>query len=352
MNIYKSSLWLSDIDVVISQLPELKELNGLSVLITGASGLICSAVVDLFIRYNEKYDGNITILCAGRSEKKMRDRFGAFYDKPYFCYIPYDATNPVVNIPYHAHYIIHGASNASPNIIVKEPVETMVSNFTGLYALLNYSKIEKSKRLLYISSCEIYGKKDGAEPYTEDDYGFIDLLNSRNSYSVSKRAAETLCISFAEEYGVESVIVRPGHIYGPTASSTDKRVSSTWVYDVCLGRDIVMKSAGTQIRSYVYCLDCASAIVKVLLKGENSHAYNISNPNSIISIKEMASILCSISNVQLKMELPSTKEKKAFTPMNNASMDSHNLQNLEWNGCFDAETGFAHTVKIVSEANS
>ena len=73
-----------------------------------------------------------------------------------------------------------------------------------------------------------------------------------------------------------------------------------------------MKSDGSQIRSYCYCLDCASAMLKVLLCGENCHAYNISNPDSIISIKQMAEILVKSAGVELRMELPTDEERKGY----------------------------------------
>mgnify|MGYP000467742663 CR=1 FL=1 len=71
-------------------------------------------------------------------------------------------------------------------------------------------------------------KKENNLPFSENEYGYIDLLNARNSYSISKCAAETLCVSYADEYDVNVSIIRPGHIYGPTALKTDNRVSSTW----------------------------------------------------------------------------------------------------------------------------
>ena len=110
-----------------------------------------------------------------------------------------------------------------------------------------------------------------------------------------------------------------------------------------------MKSDGSQIRSYCYCLDCASAMLKVLLCGENCHAYNISNPDSIISIKDMAEILSKSAGVELRMELPTEEERKGFNPMSNSSLESASLTGLGWHGCFDAETGFGHTVKILKE---
>ncbi|MDY3057058.1 MAG: NAD(P)-dependent oxidoreductase [Mediterraneibacter faecis] len=349
MSIYNSELWIENIDTVISKLPELCELENKTIMITGATGLICSALVDILIRYNETHNEKIDIIVAGRSEKSVQERFNIFLDSDYFSFLLYDATDDKIVTEKKIDYIIHGASNASPNKILKEPVETMISNFIGMKALLELAKHKNTEKVIFISTSEVYGKKDNNLPFSEDEYGHIDLLNARNSYSISKSAAETLCVSYADEYGVDVSIIRPGHIYGPTATKTDNRVSSVWAYDVAEGKDIVMKSTGEQIRSYVHCLDCGSAILKVLQKGENKKAYNVSNPNSIITIKEMAHILCEAANVKLRMELPTEEEKKGFNPMSNSSLLSNSLQLLGWEGCFDAKSGFASTVKIIKE---
>ena len=348
--IYDSKQWFSDVDRVFPVLPELDRLAGESVMITGAAGLICSAVTDILIRYNETHAAPVRILAAGRWEKEMTDRFGLYAGKPYFTYVPYDASKSDNALDVDADFVIHGASNAFPGLITTQPVETMLSNFTGLYQLLRYAKAHRTKRVLYISSSEVYGKKESAAPFREGEYGFIDLLNPRNSYSVGKRAAETLCASFAAEYGVESVIVRPGHIYGPTASPFDNRVSSAFAYAAARGEDIVMKSDGAQLRSYCHCLDCASAILKVLLSGENMHAYNISNPDSIVTIRQMAEILAAAGGVRLVRETATAEEQKGFNPMLNSSLDSRGLETLGWRGCFDAAAGLRETVEILRES--
>lgn len=347
--IYDNALWIADIDKVMEVIPEIDRLAGKSVLITGAAGLVCSSVVDVLFRYNDTHEDKIQILAAGRWIEEMRARFHDLVDRPDFHFIVYDASKTDNVIDVHADYIIHGASNAAPAMIVKEPVETMTSNFLGMKYLLDYAREQGTQRILYISSSEVYGEKEGSEPYKEGQYGYIDLLKFRNSYSIGKRAAETLCVSYAEEYGVESVIVRPGHIYGPTASPHDNRVAAAWAYAAAKGEDIVMKSDGAQIRSYCYCLDCASAILKVLLSGENCRAYNISNPDSIISIKDVAEILSRSADVRLKIELPTEEDRKGFNPMSNSSLESSSLLNLGWRGAFDAETGFSHTVEILRE---
>ena len=345
--LYDIKQWISDIDEVSTVLPELNMLAGKSILITGAAGLICSSVVDILFRYNDTHEEKIQIIAAGRWLEEMAVRFGDQINREDFTFVIYDASKVDNQLNIHADYIIHGASNAFPSMIVKEPVETMLSNFLGMKYLLDYAKEQGTKRILYISSSEVYGEKNGSEPYKEGQYGFIDQLNPRNSYSIGKRAAETLCVSYADEYHVESVIVRPGHIYGPTASPRDNRVSSAWAYKAARGENILMKSDGAQIRSYCYCLDCASAILKVLLKGENCKAYNISNPESIISIRQMAEILAEKGNVELQREDATAEDKAGFNPMSNSSLDSTGLLNIGWKGMFDAEKGLSHTVNLL-----
>lgn len=347
MSIYESNLWIEDIDKVMEILPELASIEGKKIMITGAAGLICSAVTDILIRYNETHKGKIVIYVASRNDQKIRERYADYYTRDYFHSVFYDSSKSGYFFDFRADYIIHGAANSSPKKIVKEPVETMLGNFLGIKQLLDFAKECGTKRVLYISSSEVYGKRSSEGGANEDDYGFINILVPRNAYSVGKQAAETLCISYADEYGIDPVIIRPGHIYGPTANRTDDHVSSAWAYNASEGKDIVMKSDGAQLRSYVYCLDCASAILKVLLCGQRGKAYNISNPDSVISIKEMAQILCKAGGVELHEEIASATDKKGFNPMGNSSLDSTNLINLGWNGCFDAETGFSHTVSIL-----
>lgn len=96
--------------------------------------------------------------------------------------------------------------------------------------MLDYAKENGIMSILYVSSSEVCEKKEGTQPYKTNEYGYIDMLNARNPHSIGERAAETLCASYHDEYGVDSVIIRSGYIYRPTAVKSDNRVSSVWAY--------------------------------------------------------------------------------------------------------------------------
>lgn len=349
MNLFDISLYKDYVGKSIINVVGSEALKEKSILITGSTGLICSAIIDQLIILNQHHKFGIKIYACARGEEGLRRRFGNYVDNENVVYVPYDA-NKDINFDFAVDYIIHGASNASPELYISNPVDTMLSNFVGMKNLLDYALKKSVKSVVYVSSSEVYGKKENNAPYLEDEYGYINILDVRSSYSSSKRATETLCKSYSEQFGVDIKIVRPGHIYGPGLKITDKRISSAFMYDAIRGKNLVMKSKGEQLRSYCHSLDCASAILTVLLQGKSGEAYNISNKKSIISIREMAYIISEVAGVKLFFELPNELEEKQKNPMNNSSLDSTKLEKLGWVGMFEPKEGLESTYKILSRS--
>lgn len=347
MNILDSKIYNSDLIRIIQSLQHLYFPQKKTFFITGATGLICSPVVDVLYALNKLKKLEWKIIAAVRNPENAANRFGKYCDDKNFEIFRYDASKSAC-FPNGIDYIVHGAGNAYPKAIAAEPVETLRNSIIGLFEILEYARNNKS-RVLYVSSSEVYGQLNNTEPIKEEEFGYIEILNPRSSYSIGKCAAETLCASFLNEYSVDSVIVRPGHIYGPTASKFDNRVSSAFMYSASMGQNLVLKSSGKQIRSYCYCLDCASAIITALLNGKAGEAYNISNRNSICSISEMADIFAKSGNVKCIFDIPKNDEKKAFNPMLNSSLNSEKLESLGWNPVFTKQEGFEHSIEICKE---
>lgn len=337
--------YLEDIERTL-KVNDFSGLRHKSILVTGATGLIGSAVVDELIWLNEKADYGIRILAASRNTESVWDRFIPYSCKDYFQPVQYDALEPFYPEE-SVDYIVCAASNAHPASIGKEPVETMLANLTGVHNLLEYAVKKECRRLLYVSSSEVYGQKDDNQPYKEEDYGYVNLLNPRSCYPNSKRAAETLCAAYQAEYGVDSVIVRPGHVYGPTQTVNDSRASAQFLKAAAEGKDIVMKSTGLQMRSYCHCLDCASALLIILLKGKKGEAYNISNPDSVVSIRDFAEACASASGMSVRYEIPTDVEKTTYNMMGNSALNADKLMKLRWKGIWNLNSGVQESVKLL-----
>lgn len=87
---------------------------------------------------------------------------------------------------------------------------------------------------------------------------------------------------------METVIVRTSHTYGPFMTATDNRAHVQFFKNALAGEDIVLKSAGSQMRSYNYVGDCVSALLTVLVNGELGEAYNLANSEAKLTIAQLA----------------------------------------------------------------
>lgn len=300
-------------------------LAGCNILVTGGTGLIGGCLVEaLMLNPNRGYH----VFASGRNEERARKRFGEFVGDEAFHFIKYDVMEPL-NSDVQFDYIIHAASNGSPNFFAKRPVEVMKANLYGVVNLMEYGLSHGMKRMLYVSSGEVYGEGD-SRVFSEDYCGYVDCTKPRSCYPSSKRAAETLCVSFADEYGADVVIARPCHTYGPHFTEQDNRVYAQFIRNVLSDEDIVMKSTGEQFRSWCYVVDCVSALFHILLKGECSQAYNIADGNSNITIRELAELIAENGGKKVVVNSPDTVERKGFNVVTKSVFSTGKLEGLGW----------------------
>ena len=216
--------YLRDILQVCSENLPWEKLSGCNVLITGATGLIGGGLVDVLMNHPHC---SCQVYALGRNEERAQKRFADYWNDDAFHFIQNDISVP---LSYNTQfdYIIHAASNASPNFFKEKPVEVMKANLLGMVNLMEYGLSHNMKRMLYVSSGEVYGEGNGRK-FKETDSGYVDCATARACYPSSKRAAETLAISYAEEYGADVVIARPCHTYGPYFTESDNRVYAQFI---------------------------------------------------------------------------------------------------------------------------
>ena len=284
-------------------------LKNKSFLITGANGLIGAYLVYFLDYLNNEYQASIEINAMSRSKERLQKVFEGVSLN-----ILEQDLNEKLEQKINADFIIHAASNAHPLAYSNDPVGTMKTNLIGTMNLLESIK-DCSTKFLYISSGEIYGSNVD-KAFTEDDLGVVDTKSVRSCYPESKRAAETLCMAYNSQFGARVNVARLCYVYGPTITESNSRADAQFLRKALNGEDIILKSEGQQRRTYCYVADVISALLTILIRGENAAVYNVANPNSIVSIKEYASTLCELVKVNLKFELPDEIEKKGYAKSN------------------------------------
>ncbi|MDE5780040.1 MAG: NAD-dependent epimerase/dehydratase family protein [Lachnospiraceae bacterium] len=349
MDFYQNDIYSDDLKTALHNSIGLEHLKNQSVLLTGATGLIGSFIVEMLLKYNEMEDSNITIYAVSRNMNRLKERFDCCKTQN-LIYIEQDM-NVEFYFDFSVDYIIHAASNAYPAAFANDPVGTILSNIMGGYYLLGYGKSKSVKRILYISSGEVYGLGDkNIEAYSEDYSGYVDPVQVRSCYPTAKRTTENLFISYGVQYNLDTVIVRPCHTYGANVTKQDNRANAQFITNAVRGEDIVLKSAGLQYRSYCYIADCASAIMTVLLQGEKWEAYNIANENSRATIADFAKKAASMTGKNVVFDIPDEPDKKQQTFIDRQVLDNNKLKQLGWNGRYNLEDGISHTIDILADS--
>ena len=339
--------YLDDIEAVSSLDLPWEKLAGTSILVTGATGLIGGCLVEVLM---SKPQFNYSVYASGRDEKRFWRRFAPFAHDKRLRFIKYDVSEPLSS-DLCFDYIIHAASNASPNFFASKPVEIVKSNVFGVSHLIEYGINHGMKRFLYVSSGEVYGEGNG-RPFTEEDSGYVNCATPRACYPSSKRAAETLCVSYADEYGADVVIVRPCHVYGPHFTESDNRAYAQFIRNVLRNEDIVLKTSGEQFRSWCYVVDCASGILTCLMKGEVCGVYNIADPRSSIQIKELAHLVANAAGGKVVRHNADTIESKGYNVVQQSLFSIDKITDLGWHPQTPISEGIRKTLQLlVSEVN-
>ena len=315
-----------------------KKLEGKSLLITGANGMIASELVDRLIEINRKEQLNIHIYALCRNADRAKKRFEKAVSNGELDLIIQDVIEPLTcNIDFS--YIIHAASMAYPFAMTNQPVDIMKANFIGTLNMLEYARKCTKCRLLLVSSSEVYGDNIKYDILHEDTLGEVEFMNPRACYPESKRASETLCHSYIKQYGCDAVIVRPSFIYGKNIVDDNTRADVYFLRQGMKKEDIVMFSEGTQVREYCYVKDCVDAIIVALLNGQNGETYNISNNDCAITIRGFAEAIAKHAGIKVVIDESVKPQNTNYLGARLIKLDTSKIQALGWMPRYDIDMG-------------
>lgn len=348
MNLYDNKWYMEDLDYVAGLDLPWEKLQGKSIFLSGATGLVGSFFIDVIMRKNQ-YGLGCTLYALGRNKEKAKIRFSKWIDDYQFIFIPYDINKPLIYDDFGTiDYVLHMASNTHPMQYSTDPIGTITTNIIGTQNMLEFAIKHHAMRFAFTSSNEIYGENRGdVEMFDEDYCGYINSNTVRAGYPESKRCGEAFCQAYKVQKGLDVVIPRLTRSYGPTMLMTDTKAISQFIRKGIAGENIVLKSAGTQYYSYTYMADAVSGLLYVLLKGENGEAYNIADKRSDIKLKDLAIIIAGITDKKVVFEIPNAVEAAGYSIATKARLDGSKLRKLGWSAKYDIQDGMKRTINIL-----
>lgn len=353
MELYQNELYVEDVKAVSELKLPWEKLNGKSLMLSGATGLIGSFLIDVIMTKNRVDGLNCKIYALGRSRDKAATRFPDYMEDPCFAFIPYDVKEPFCKDDLGTvDYILHLASNTHPMQYSTDPIGTITTNIIGLQNMLDFAVAHNATRFAFASSNEIYGENRGdVELFDEEYCGYISCNTMRAGYPESKRCGEALCQAYIAQKGLDVVIPRFTRSYGPTMLMSDTKAISQFIKKGVAGEDIVLKSGGTQYYSYTYVADAIGGLLTILLCGKCGEAYNIAEEHSDIMLKDLAAIIAGIKGKKVVFEIPDAVEAAGYSKATKARLDGKKLAELGWKPMYDIEKGIERTIRILSDIN-
>ena len=349
MNLYQNELYLQDVRRVAALDLPWEKLQNRSLMLSGATGLIGSFLIDVILEKNASDHLNCTVYALGRNEEKAKARFSVHAGDERLMFIPYDVKQPFSRDDIgDVDYVLHLASNTHPLQYATDPIGTITTNMMGLQNMLEFSVAHHAVRFAFASSNEIYGENRGDTEFFDENYcGYINCNTMRAGYPESKRCGEALCQAYKAQKNLDVVILRFTRSYGPTMLMSDTKAISQFIKKGVAGEDIILKSAGTQYYSYQYMADSVSGLLTILLCGENGEAYNIAEEHSDIMLKDLAQIIAGINGKDVVFEIPDAVEAAGYSTATKARLDGRKLQALGWKPMYDIRTGIERTIAVL-----
>ncbi len=357
MNLYETNndyILQEDLERVCSYPLQWDRFKNKTFFITGATGLVGASLVRTLSCVNRVRKLGIKMVLLVRSEAKAHEILGDLIEREKIKLVLSDISEKFT-VDGSVDYIVHAAAITNSKMMVTQPVETILTTLEGTKNILELAKEKNSESVIYVSSMEAYGSPaEGKEYVRECDYGYIDCLAIRSCYPESKRMADNLCACYYSEYGVPVKIARLAQTFGAGILKTENRVFSQFARSLINQTDIVLHTEGTSYGNYCYTSDCMTALLFMLLNGENGQAYNVVNESANIMIRDMAKMVADMSGDKIKLvfDIPEDALKYGYAPSVKMKLSGEKLEKLGWKATIDLPEMYERLIESMRQTGN
>lgn len=306
----------------------LGKLKKAKVLITGVTGQIGSSIAYALRTISKTKDLKLNIIGLARNYDKGNKLKELGLINEFVCHDICESIN-YNELFMEIDYIFHCAAITESSKMVSNPVQVIITSVDGTKNLLEYAKLIKCKSIVYLSSMEVYGVTEKSE-VSEKDLGYIDLTLPRSCYPESKRLCEQLCVAYYNQFKVPVKIARLAQTFGAGTSENDTRIYGQFARSIMKNENIVLHTEGKSRGNYCYSIEAISALLTILINGNNGEIYNVANPKASVTIKEMAEILAKEYNISIEINIPENYANNKYAPQAAHIINIDKINRLGW----------------------
>jgi dTDP-glucose 4,6-dehydratase len=285
-----------------------ESFRGKSIFLTGGTGFFGKWLLESFIYVNAKLSLNATITTLTRNPEAFLKEYPFYKEHTNTVqFVKGDILNYDFNLEEKFQFIIHAATSSDEKINLSNPITLADSIIKGTKNILNFATKNPIVSFLNISSGAIYGSQPAEiSKIKESDCFNIDLYNPKASYYESKRASEMYASLYCEQYNLPVKTARCFAFVGPYLPLEKHFAIGNFINDVLNEKNIIIRSSGTSVRSYMYMSDLVIWLLTILIKGKNNTPYNVGS-DFPVTIKNLAEQISKNTNSSVIIENASEK---------------------------------------------
>jgi dTDP-glucose 4,6-dehydratase len=241
-------------------------------VVTGGLGFIGSNFIHHILETREEVAiVNVDYHGPGSNPANLRD----LRNNTRYAFIEGDLADPRVSRKAlrSSETVVNFAAETHVDRSIADPKPFFRSNLNGMFNLLEASREYKIRKLVHISTDEVYGSIETGSFDEEAP------LTPSSPYSATKAAADLLARAWNATYRVPVMILRSTNNFGPY-QHPEKLIPKT-IIRALKGQEIPLYGGGKQVRDWIFVKDFCLAIEKALEKGDPGEIYNISAGNEL-----------------------------------------------------------------------
>ena len=300
-----------------------------TILVTGGAGFLGSHLCEALL------DRGHDVICADNFFTGSKENIRRLLTHDHFELIRHDI---VESLYVECDEIYNLACPASPVHYQENPIKTIKTSTIGMVNMLGLAK-RVGARILQASTSEVYGDPE-VHPQPETYRGNVNVLSPRACYDEGKRVAETLCLDYHRQNGVDIRIARIFNTYGPRMDLQDGRVVSNFIVQALRREPLTLYGDGTQTRSFCYVDDMIEGLIRMMEHPIFFGPVNVGNPEEI-TVRRLAEQILRLARSRsqiVRKQLPADDPKQRCPDIRLAKTK------LRWEPTVSLEQGLKKTI--------
>ena len=242
-----------------------------------------------------------------------------------------------INATQDIDVIVHLAANTGVGPSVQNPKLDLLTNVIGTFNYLESARINNVGRFIFASSGAPVGE---VTPPIHEEIAPHPV----SPYGASKLSGEGYCSAYHKSYGIGTIALRFGNVYGPR-SNHKSSVVAKFIKDALDGKELIINGSGKQTRDFIYIDDLVDVILRsARLQGVTGQTFQIATGIETC-IEEVAAIIVKklhmfgIYDIVIKHT-----ESRIGDVMRNYSDTTKAKKMLKWESMTNLEKGIERTI--------